>query len=162
MDQASLLDAMARVVGTQHEPASDYRLAKELGCTRQHISMVRSGSRFLDDELALELARRAKLDPGYVLTVIAGQRAKRTESRRAWQSVAKRLAGVAMGLFLAGFFGPESADWGVIAVALAAIPVDPNYGLCALIGAIAAARIAVALTRGARIGFGPCEPSRTP
>ena len=49
------------------------------------------------DELAVKLAQLAQLDVGYVLAVIAAERAKRTDVRRTWESVARKLGGAAIG-----------------------------------------------------------------
>src|SRR5262245_48401965 len=93
MDQAALLDACARALGAAGEPASDYRIAKELGVTRQYVSKVRAGKKVLGDDYAVRLALLANLDPAYVAAVLAATRATRGESKRALLNAAAKIAG---------------------------------------------------------------------
>jgi plasmid maintenance system antidote protein VapI len=91
MDQAALLDALARALGSDTNPVSDYRIAKALGCSRQYISSIRCGIENLGPDTALRLAQLGGINPAYVLCVIAAQRAKRKEASEAWMRTAKKV-----------------------------------------------------------------------
>jgi hypothetical protein len=91
MDQAGLLDALARALGSNTKPVSDYRMAKELGCCRQYISSIRHGTENLGPDTAMRLAQLGGMNPVYVLCVIAAERAKRPEAREAWMRAAKKV-----------------------------------------------------------------------
>lgn len=91
-----LLDAVKR----QHGLTSDYQLAKLLAMQTARISHYRAGRRFLSDETALQVAKLLDVAPGYVLAIVAAERAQTEEIRKAWQRAAKALAGAAVGVLL--------------------------------------------------------------
>jgi len=68
--------------------ASDYKAAKELGITRQSISLYKNG-RPIDEDLALPIAESLGIEPSEILIVIAGERSKSPKARKAWAKLAK-------------------------------------------------------------------------
>ena len=78
-------------VKNHHKLPSGYALAKFLGRTKSSISQYRTKPQYLDDELAIKVADLLKLDPGYVLSSIHAERAKRPEVKKAWEHVAHML-----------------------------------------------------------------------
>lgn len=85
---AALLDAIRR----RHKLPSDYQLARMMGWTTQQVSNYRAGRRQLGDDVALAVAKALDLDPGYVLAIVAAERAASAPVRAAWRTVAERLA----------------------------------------------------------------------
>ncbi len=77
---------------------SDNQLSIFLGCTRSSISGYRHKKSFLDDEIAFKVAKLLDLDPGYVLSCIASERARKPELKAAWKHAAEVLQGLAAAL----------------------------------------------------------------
>jgi hypothetical protein len=94
------------------EPPTYYRLAKELGISRQAMTRYRQGGTF-DDAVAIGIAELLGLEPGYVLACMGAERAKRPAVRQVWEKVAEGLALVLFGAGLAGA-PPPSAAGGIL------------------------------------------------
>jgi transcriptional regulator with XRE-family HTH domain len=96
-----LLDA----VKARYKLPSDYALAAFLGLTRAHVSKYRCDRESLSDEKAMKVAELLGIDAGYVLALMAAERANRTHNEAAlsaWSKVAERLktCGAAAALLL--------------------------------------------------------------
>lgn len=106
------LDALS----AKHGKASDYRLAKIMGCTPASISHYRHGRSYLNDETSLKVAALLDLEPGYVLACVYAERAARAnapEVQEAWERIALRVAaavmmGVGVGGLAACLIAPDS------------------------------------------------------
>jgi len=92
-----LLDA----VRARHGLSSDYQLSKILEIRPTAVSNYRVRRSFLDESVCVKVAKLLELDAGYVLAVVAAERAHSAEIRKAWEKAAKVLAGTAAAL-LAG------------------------------------------------------------
>ncbi|HYC45363.1 MAG TPA: hypothetical protein VED01_07725 [Burkholderiales bacterium] len=104
-------------VRARHGIRSDYQLAKFLGTTQPLVSAYRTGRARMGEDMCLKVAAALDLPAGYVLAVNAAERAKRTEVRKAWQGVARKLAGAALGFIAAWLLAPELAGDGSLAIA---------------------------------------------
>ena len=85
---AALVRALKDCTGIE----SDYGIAKHLGITKQTLSNYRAGTTAMSPEIALRVAAELRLDPGYVLACLSAERAKRTDEKRVWERVARRMA----------------------------------------------------------------------
>lgn len=95
MNTADLLDQ----VKARHGLPSDYALAKFMQWTTQRVSMYRHGARALGEGPALQVAAALDVEPGYVLAIVAAERAESDEGRRAWERAAARLSIAAGAVF---------------------------------------------------------------
>jgi hypothetical protein len=84
MKTVDFLDA----VKTRHDIPSDYALAAFLGTSRQALSNHRNG-RPLSDELALAVAQKLGVAPGYVLACVHAERATDDTLAKVWMGLAK-------------------------------------------------------------------------
>ncbi len=89
-----LLDA----VRAKHGLTSDYQLSKILGIRPTTVSNYRVRRSFPDETVCLKIAKLLDLEPGYVLAVVAAERAQSVEIRKAWEKAAKAVAGTAVAL----------------------------------------------------------------
>lgn len=80
---------------------SDYRVAKELGLTRQVVSRYRNNPSTMDDEAAVKVADALGAAPEVVLLDQAIERTKSTEAKTALAGLLKRLGGAAASILLA-------------------------------------------------------------
>lgn len=80
---------------------SDYRVAKELGLTRQVVSRYRNNPSTMDDEAAVKVADALGAAPEVVLLDQAIERTKSTEAKAALGNLLKRLGGAAASILLA-------------------------------------------------------------
>lgn len=76
-------------------PASDYRVAKELGVTQQTVSRWRVGKSGMDDETAVKVAEILGMVSGHVLACVHLERSKSSKVRAAWTVVAGGAANLA-------------------------------------------------------------------
>jgi plasmid maintenance system antidote protein VapI len=101
-----LLDAVKAKYGID----SDYALAKQLMITRQTISHLRAGDRFIGEDVALQVAQALDVSPAYVLSCAAAERAT-GDKKKVWERVAKRLATAVIALLAAVPLGaPTTAE----------------------------------------------------
>lgn len=135
MTTADLLDQVKR----RHGLSSDYALAKLMGWTTQRVSMYRNGARALGESPALQVAAALNVEPGYVLAIVAAERAESEEGRQAWERAAARLSvatAAVLAVWMLGVALPGSdalaasyaAPWGTLiimvnAAILASVPV---------------------------------------
>lgn len=80
--------------------ASDYAVAKFLGCSPSRISNYRSKRSHFGDDEAILMAELLEIDPAYVLANIHAERAKDEVQKRVWKDLVKRLGGTAAALLL--------------------------------------------------------------
>ena len=71
----------------KHLP-SDYRAAKELGVSRAMISLFKGG-RPLNEEIALKIADELGIEPSEILVVVAAEKSKSEEAKKAFMSLSK-------------------------------------------------------------------------
>lgn len=72
---------------------SDYRVAKELGLSRNTISTYRGGrSNTMDEETSFKVATSLEIDPVFVLVDQALERTKNEDIRHEWAKVINALA----------------------------------------------------------------------
>lgn len=88
---------------------SDYRVAKELGITRQAVSNYRSRTPTLDEESSMKVAHALGINPALVLADQAMERTKNDEAKHAWFSILERLGGVAAAALLTVGLGVSPA-----------------------------------------------------
>lgn len=68
---------------------TDYRLAKVLSVSPQRITGYRIGKNIgMDDELAIKVAKLARVEPLKVLAELAADRSKSDSARDFWNAVA--------------------------------------------------------------------------
>lgn len=70
---------------------SDYRVAKELGISRQTVSGYRSERYTLDEDSAIKVAHALEQPPEAILVDQVAERAKNPEAKAAWLHIAQRL-----------------------------------------------------------------------
>lgn len=92
---------------------SDYKLAKELGCTVHTVANWRHGRSRPDDESALTLAEWSGFDPCLVLAGIHASRLTNDRVKTVWAQIASRLekaSGVSAAVILSVLFsgGPDA------------------------------------------------------
>lgn len=90
---------------------SDYRAAKELGLSRNTISVYRSKpAATMDDDTSVRVAQALGTEPELILLDQALERTKSVEARAAIQRALKRLGGAVAGVVLAaGLASPSPA-----------------------------------------------------
>lgn len=67
---------------------SDYKAAEALNISRAEISLCKSG-RTLSEEVALEIAHRLGIDESEVMVLLAAERCKTEEGKKALMSLSK-------------------------------------------------------------------------
>lgn len=95
------------LVKARHGIPSDNKLAQFLDVPQGRLSLVRTGTRKIDDAMAVKIAAALDLPVGYVLAEIQAERAKRTDLARVWHEVAVSLkkagmAAVLLAVLIAG------------------------------------------------------------
>ncbi len=85
MDSVQFLDA----VRAKHSIPSDRKLARFLGVAQGRMSLYRTGTRKLDPDACLKVAKALELPPEHVFASVQAERAKHTEHRRVWERLAK-------------------------------------------------------------------------
>lgn len=73
------------------ETRSDYAVAKLLGIRQQTICNWKSGRGAMSEEIAINAARKLKLDPDYILACVTAERAKGTPTFPVWKHICQRL-----------------------------------------------------------------------
>lgn len=73
---------------------SDSDIARKIGATRAAVSSWRVGRRAPDDDQAVALAELLGIEPGEILAECGAARAKKPETRKAWERVAAKMADV--------------------------------------------------------------------
>lgn len=99
MKTQQLLDA----VKTRHSLPSDYALAKFLGIRQQTISGYRQKGISMDDEIALLVADKLKIDGAAVLAWMHAERAKSAAARKAFERLARLAQKSAAAIYIWGF-----------------------------------------------------------
>lgn len=144
-----LLERFAR----QHNLQSDYAVAKRLGIDRQRMSSYKRQGVTLGPEIAIAIADTLNLDRGYVLACMAAERAKRSDEKRAWESLAKKAATAAMLLILVGLVSVTDINAASASEITSAFHL---YTLCA-IGLPWLLRVALKAIKGYRTRPRPCK-----
>ncbi|MBY8169416.1 hypothetical protein KW507_22490 [Vibrio fluvialis] len=93
----------------------DKQIAHDLGLSRQKISAIRNGTRYLTENEALFIAEEIGADAETVLVYLAADKAKTYEAQQAWQRIAKKYNGLGLqglsmalgGLMLAAYTSLE-------------------------------------------------------
>jgi len=138
---------------------SDYALQPFTGWKRQQTTRYRTGRTTFDDTTSAKVARWLNLNPAYVSTCMAWQRAKTPEQKSMWETVVKNLATSAGALAIAIGLGALAREFDIsgftAALGILAFPTSTVYTLCA-IAALALAYAAA--TRAAIAGRYPSIP----
>ncbi|WP_210444077.1 DUF3693 domain-containing protein [Vibrio crassostreae] len=92
MYQNKLLDAYKEA----QNYVQDKQIAHDLALSRQKISAIRSGARYLTETEALFIAERIGLSEEEVLVYLAADRSKNHKAQQAWQNIAKKFNGLNM------------------------------------------------------------------
>ncbi|MEZ9661871.1 DUF3693 domain-containing protein [Vibrio cyclitrophicus] len=92
MYQNKLLDAYKEA----QNYIQDKQIAHDLGLSRQKISNIRQGVRYLTETEALFIAERIGLSEEEVLVYLAADRSKNHKAQMAWQNIAKKFNGLNM------------------------------------------------------------------
>ncbi|MEL7459306.1 MAG: DUF3693 domain-containing protein [Pseudomonadota bacterium] len=74
----------------------DKQVAHDLGLSRQKISAIRNGQRYLSENEALFLAKEIGADTESVLVYLAADKAKTFEAQQAWANIAKKFNGLGL------------------------------------------------------------------
>ncbi|EMX0220207.1 hypothetical protein AAFZ21_000163 [Vibrio fluvialis] len=74
----------------------DKQIAHDLGLSRQKISAIRNGTRYLTENEALFIAEEIGADKEMVLVYLAADKAKTFEAQQAWQRIAKKYNGLGL------------------------------------------------------------------
>ena len=101
-------DFIERIRG-KYDIQSDYGLAKILKVTRNAISAHKhKRSKHFSEETAYKIAELLDLDPAYVMSCLAAERAKDVRVRETWQRVSKilRVASLPALIFFVSNFVP--------------------------------------------------------
>ncbi|MDF2186298.1 DUF3693 domain-containing protein [Grimontia hollisae] len=69
----------------------DKQIAHDLNLSKQQISNIRHGLRYLSDKEALFLCEGAKIDPHEALIYLAADRAKDCKAKQIWQDITAKL-----------------------------------------------------------------------
>ena len=95
-------------VKSKYGLASDYAVAKKLRISQPTVSRYRKKQGYLDDEVALRVAKALEIDAAYVLACAHAERAKGEEMRATWSRIAEKLGAVAATVFIgvAGYTVP--------------------------------------------------------
>ncbi|MDC5813111.1 DUF3693 domain-containing protein [Vibrio europaeus] len=71
----------------------DKQIAHDLGISRQKLSDIRQGRRYLTENEALFLANEVGADKEMILVYLAADKAKTHEAQTLWNSIAKKFNG---------------------------------------------------------------------
>ncbi|WP_075989462.1 DUF3693 domain-containing protein [Vibrio fluvialis] len=103
----------------------DKQIAHDLGLSRQKISAIRNGTRYLTENEALFIAEEIGADAETVLVYLAADKAKTYEAQQAWQRIAKKYNGL-------GLQGLSMALGGIMLAAYTSLEQLLKYALCTL------------------------------
>ncbi|ELV8681525.1 hypothetical protein ABXZ88_004500 [Vibrio fluvialis] len=103
----------------------DKQIAHDLGLSRQKISAIRNGTRYLTENEALFIAEEIGADAETVLVYLAADKAKTYEAQQAWQRIAKKYNGL-------GLQGLSMALGGLMLTAYTSLEQLLKYALCTL------------------------------
>ncbi|MBY7842763.1 DUF3693 domain-containing protein [Vibrio fluvialis] len=103
----------------------DKQIAHDLGLSRQKISAIRNGTRYLTENEALFIAEEIGADAETVLVYLAADKAKTYEAQQAWQRIAKKYNGL-------GLQGLSMALGGIMLAAYTSLEQLLKYALCIL------------------------------
>lgn len=84
--------------------ASDYRVAKLLGVSKQNVSAWQNGRAYMSDSVGIRAAMLLGLDPDMVLIELHIEREKGHDTSPIWKSIKERLGKAAMPVVV-GFAG---------------------------------------------------------
>ncbi|EHU4800882.1 TPA: hypothetical protein I7147_18105 [Vibrio vulnificus] len=74
----------------------DKQVAHDLGLSRQKISAIRNGARYLTESEALFIAEEIGADAETVLVYLAADKAKTHKAQQAWANIAKKYNGLGL------------------------------------------------------------------
>ncbi|MCU8435803.1 DUF3693 domain-containing protein [Vibrio vulnificus] len=74
----------------------DKQVAHDLGLSRQKISAIRNGARYLTESEALFIAEEIGADTEMVLVYLAADKAKTQKAQQAWANIAKKYNGLGL------------------------------------------------------------------
>ncbi|WCP68654.1 DUF3693 domain-containing protein [Vibrio tubiashii] len=74
----------------------DKQIAHDLGISRQKMSAIRKGERYLTENEALFIAEQIGMDKEMVLVYLAADKAKTYEAQTLWNSIAKKFNGLGL------------------------------------------------------------------
>lgn len=92
MYQDKLLDAYKKA----QNYVQDKQIAHDLGLSRQKISNIRNGQRYLTENEALFLAEKIGLSDEEVLVYLAADRSKNFQAQQAWKNITKKFNGLGL------------------------------------------------------------------
>jgi transcriptional regulator with XRE-family HTH domain len=92
-----LLNRVSRKLGD----ASDYRIAKETGVSKQTVSNWRHGTNTMSDSAGIRVAAILEEDPAQVLALLQAERTDSPEARKVWRRLAASLGGKAAAVLAA-------------------------------------------------------------
>lgn len=100
-----ILDA----IKARHGNATDYKLAKLLGVSRQQVSNYYNPARHdsLSEEGAIVAANLLGVDAALLIAAIHAEKAKSEGARNVWKDIVERLGGVAACVLIAAGLGAE-------------------------------------------------------
>jgi plasmid maintenance system antidote protein VapI len=110
-----VLDRVADKLGH----ASDYRVAKELGVSRQAVSNWRGEKNYMADGAALRAASILGEKPEVLLALLGAERTQDPDARKVWTNLARRLqrsaaTGTIAALGFLAFFGSQALHAGAV------------------------------------------------
>lgn len=109
MKAADWIDRVKRQRGWD----SDYRAAKELGLSKNLVSMYRTRTPTMDDETAVTVAKALEIEPELIILDQVAERSKNLEAKAAIARVLQRIGGVVTAFLVAcGLWTPPPADAG--------------------------------------------------
>ena len=112
----------------RYDIKSDYGLAKALSLSRNAISAHKhKRSKHFSEETAYRIAELLNMDPAYVMTCLAAERAKDERVRETWQRVG-RLMRVGFVVIFVSIFVPKPAEASVFSF----LHNVTDYTLCAI------------------------------
>lgn len=103
----------------------DKQIAHDLGLSRQKISAIRNGTRYLTENEALFIAEEIGADAETVLVYLAADKAKTYEAQQAWQRIAKKYNGL-------GLQGLSMALGGLMLTAYTSLEQLLKFALCVI------------------------------
>ncbi|EIX4872836.1 hypothetical protein QNF02_001623 [Vibrio vulnificus] len=74
----------------------DKQVAHDLGLSRQKISAIRNGARYLTESEALFIAEEIGAEAETVLVYLAADKAKTHKAQQAWANIAKKYNGLGL------------------------------------------------------------------
>ncbi|WP_047044030.1 DUF3693 domain-containing protein [Vibrio mexicanus] len=103
----------------------DKQIAHDLGLSRQKISAIRNGRRYLTEKEALFMAETIGMDAEEVLVYLAADKAKEFKAQQAWANIAKKFNG-------RGFQGISMALATLMVAKTSAVETLSQCALCIL------------------------------